>query len=66
MNEIKKTVIEEGQGISGFLIPEQVLPSNLIDYFGLGAPFTMTVSGSMKKIEDTVFFEVEGWKLFKK
>lgn len=66
MSEIKKTAVEEIDGVSGFLIPEQVLPGNLINYFGLGASFTMTVSGSMKKIKDQVFFEVEGWKLLRR
>ncbi|MFA7079117.1 MAG: hypothetical protein WC147_12020 [Syntrophomonas sp.] len=63
MNEIKKTPVEEAQGIAGFLIPEQVLPNNLVAYFGLGSSITMTVSGQMKKINDSIFFEVEGWKL---
>lgn len=63
MNEIKKTPIEEAQGIAGFLIPELALPNNLVAYFGLGSPITMTVSGCMKEIEGSIFFEVEGWKL---
>lgn len=66
MNEIKKTAIEEVQGVSGYIIPEQVLPSSLVDYFGLGRAFTMIVSGSMKNINGKIFFEVESWNLNKK
>lgn len=63
MSDSKKTVIEEGQGVAGFLIPEQVLPSKLADYFGYGSELKMTVKGSMVKIEDEVFFKVSEWQL---
>lgn len=66
MNEIKKTVVEEGRGVTGFLIPEQVMPSKLVDFFGLNTTFKMTVTGSMVEINSDVFFKVENWQLARK
>lgn len=63
MDKITKNVIEEAKGLPGFLVPEQVLPSKLVDYFGINTSFKMTVRGSMTRIEDETFFKVEEWEL---
>lgn len=62
MDKMVRSDIEKAQGVSGFLVPLEVLPEN-VRLKGPGGYVGLNVYGIVRKIDSQMYLEVEKWKM---